>query len=145
MNGTHRDDRREGRLRGERGSATVAALVLLFAFTSGAVIWLARDVNRRVSNQSAAQSIAFQAARTGAQQVAVESLRGGGTENVVVDPVRADVEARAVARRLLVEYELVGSVEEVAVARDEVTVRIRVLDTAGDVVGVGSARAESGP
>ena len=43
----------------------VTALVLLFAFTAGGVIWLSRDVNRRVSNRSAAQSIVFQAARVG--------------------------------------------------------------------------------
>ena len=29
--------------------ATVTALVLLFAFTAGSVIWLARDANRSVS------------------------------------------------------------------------------------------------
>ena len=53
----------------DRGSATVTALVLVFAFTAGAVIWLASDVNSRVADRSAAQSVAFQAARAGAQQV----------------------------------------------------------------------------
>ena len=55
----------------------VTGLVLLFAFTAGGVIWLARDVNRSVSNRSAAQSIAFQAARSAAQQVGITSLREG--------------------------------------------------------------------
>ena len=55
------DEHESRRGRGERGTALVTALVLLFAFTAGGVIWLSRDVNRRVSNRSAAQSIAFQA------------------------------------------------------------------------------------
>ena len=47
--------------------AVRAALVFLFAFTSVGLVWLSRDVNRVVANRSAAQSIAFQAARAGAQ------------------------------------------------------------------------------
>jgi hypothetical protein len=43
------------------------SLVLLFTFTAGGVVWLARDVDRAISNRAAAQSIAFQAARSGAQ------------------------------------------------------------------------------
>ena len=53
----------------------VLGVVLMFAFTAGAVIWLARDVDRAVSDRASAQSIAFQAARSGAQQVDIEALR----------------------------------------------------------------------
>jgi Tfp pilus assembly protein PilX len=135
----------DGRCRGERGTALVTALVLLFAFTAGGVIWLSRDVNRRVSNRSAAQSIAFQAARTGAQQVEVGSLREGRVDVVVIDESEARRRASEVAQRLFDEYDVDGTVVSVAVAADTVTVEVRIIDTAGNVTGVGSARAESGP
>jgi hypothetical protein len=120
----------------------VTGLVLLFAFTAGAVIWLARDVNRAVSNRSAAQSIAFQAARSGAQQVEVASLREHSV--VVVDAERAGSAARATAQSLLDGYRLTGSVTRVSVDGDRVEVELRVVDPAGDVVGVAAARAEAG-
>jgi len=138
-------DEESRRGRGERGTALVTALVLLFAFTAGGVVWLSRDVNRRVSNRSAAQSIAFQAARTGAQQVEVGSLREGRTEIVVIDEPAARLRAADVARRLFDEYEVDGSVVSIVVVSDTVTVEVRIADAAGDVTGVGSARAESGP
>jgi hypothetical protein len=131
------------RFRGERGTALVAALVLLFAFTAGAVIWLARDVDRRVSNRSAAQSIAFQAARSGAQQVQVASLRGGQVD-VVIDGASAREQAQRIANRLFDEYDVDGSVVRISVAEATVTVEVLISDPAGDVVGVGSARAEAG-
>lgn len=131
------------RLSGERGTALVAALVLLFAFTAGAVIWLARDVDRRVSNRSAAQSIAFQAARSGAQQVRVASLRAGPAD-VVIDELSARVQAHRIADRLFDEFGVDGSVVRISVADVTVTVEVLISDPAGDVVGVGSARAEAG-
>lgn len=124
--------------------ATVTALVLLFAFTAGGVIWLARDVNRRVSNRSAAQSIAFQAARSGAQQVQVASLREGGTSSPTIEPMLARQQALLVADRLFDEYDVEGAVLRIAVEDDTVTVEVRISDPAGDVVGVGSARAQAG-
>ncbi len=124
--------------------ATVTALVLLFAFTAGGVIWLARDVNRRVSNRSAAQSIAFQAARSGAQQVEVGSLRGGDSNSVMIDPVLARQQALLIADRLFDEYEVDGAVLAISVEDITVTVEVQISDSAGDVVGVGSARAEVG-
>ncbi len=132
------------RCRDERGTALVTALVLLFAFTAGGVIWLSRDVNRRVSNRSAAQSIAFQAARSGAQQVEVGSLRDGGDQPLVIDEPSAQEHARRVADRLFDEYRLDGSVLAVTVDGVTVTVEVRISDSAGDVVGVGSAGAEAG-
>lgn len=127
----------------DRGSATVTALVLMFAFTAGAVIWLAGDVNTRVSNRSAAQSVAFQAARAGAQQVAIGDLRAGG--DVVVDAVGADREARRAAGRLLDSYGLTGSVQAVHVDGPTVTVELLIHGSAGDVTGVASAEARGEP
>jgi Tfp pilus assembly protein PilX len=140
---TQPPDARRGR--GERGSAMVAALVLLFAFTAGGVIWLSRDVNRRVSNQSAAQSIAFQAARSGAQQVSVGSLRDGGADTIVIDVAGASQQATAVANRLFEEYGVTGTVDGIAVEGQTVTVTVTITDPVGDVTGVGSARPETGP
>jgi Tfp pilus assembly protein PilX len=134
----------DGRGRGERGTALVTALVLLFAFTAGGVVWLARDVDRRVANRSAAQSIAFQAARTGAQQIEVGTLRGGSADDVSVDAAAANVQARRIASRLFDEYGVDGSVVAVTVVDRTVTVEVRLSDPVGDVVGVGSARAEAG-
>lgn len=132
------------RCRGERGMATVTALVLLFAFTAGGVIWLARDVNQRVGNRSAAQSIAFQAARSGAQQVRVSSLREGGPTPLVIEPMLAREQALLVADRLFDEYDVDGAVLRITVDDVAVTVEVRISDSAGDVVGVGSAEAEAG-
>ena len=132
------------RCRGERGTALVTALVLLFAFTAGGVIWLARDVNQRVSNRSAAQSIAFQAARSGAQQVEVASLRDGGPTELVIDEPLAREQALRIASRLFAEYDVDGAVLRISVVDVTVTVEVQISDAAGDVVGVGSARAEAG-
>ena len=130
------------RMRGERGMATVTGLVLLFSFTAGAMIWLARDVNRSVSNRSAAQSIAFQAARAGAQQVSLESVRTG--QGPAIDEL-ADAAARSAAADLFRGYGVVGTVDSVIVSGDVVEVRLTIDDPAGDVTGVASARAEVGP
>ena len=134
------------RLRGERGTAIITVTVLLFTFTFGAIMWLTRDVNRAVSNESAAQSIAFQAARAGAQQVATGALRGRGGDGVVLDPAAAETEARRVADRLFESYGLEGSS---AVAVDEVTATVTVtatvLSPAGAVSATGSAQAQTGP
>lgn len=138
------DGRCDRRGQGERGTALVTALVLLFAFTAGGVIWLARDVNERVSNRSAAQSIAFQAARSGAQQVEVVSLREGGAASLVIDEPAAREQALRIADRLFAEYDLDGTVVRVSVEDVTVTVEVRISDPVGDVTGVGSARAEAG-
>jgi hypothetical protein len=95
-----------GRFRGERGQAYVLALVVLFTFTGAAAIWLARDVNQRVSDRSAIQSIAFQAARAGAQQIDVSTIRGESGEGVVIDEQAARTAAVDTARRLSAHYEL---------------------------------------
>jgi hypothetical protein len=129
--------------RGEDGMAMVTGLVLIFAFTAGAVIWLAADVNRSVGNRSAAQSIAFQAARSGAQQIEPESLRLGS--GPVIDPVRADSAARRTADELFGGYGVAGEVLRVVVEPGTVEVAVRIDDPAGAVTGVASARAQVGP
>lgn len=135
------------RCRGDRGMAMVTGLVLLFAFTAGGVIWLSRDVNRVVGNRSAAQSIAFQAARSGAQEVEVGSLRDGvDRSTVVVDPARARAAARATAEELFDDYGVDGVVVAVQLPEaDLVSVEVRIDDPTGDVTGLASARAEAGP
>ena len=131
------------RCRGDRGMATVTGLVLVFAFTAGGVVWLARDANRSVSNRTAAQSIAFQAARSGAQQLGVPALRQGA--EVRVDDDAARRAAESTATDLFAGYGLDGQVVGVTVvAPDTVQVEVRIDDPAGDVTGVASASAESG-
>jgi uncharacterized membrane protein len=123
--------------------ATVTALVLLFAFTAGGVVWLARDANRSVSNRTAAQSIAFQAARSAAQQVAVAALRQGA--DVRVDAAAARRAALSTAAELFAGYEVDGRVVDVAlVPPDTVRVEVRISDPAGDVTGIAAATAEAG-
>ena len=129
---------------GERGSAVVTALVLLFAFTAGGVIWLSRDVNRVVTNRSAAQSIAFQSARAGAQQVDVGALRGSGEPTVVLNEARARTEGRRIADELFAAYGVSGT-SSMAIAGDTVTVTVTLLDRDGDSTASGSVQARTGP
>lgn len=130
--------------RGDRGSAVVSALVLLFAFTAGGVIWLSRDVNRVITNRSAAQSIAFQSARAGAQQVELGSLRDGDVEQVVLDEERAREEGLRIAAELFAAYGVSGT-SSMAIAGDTVTVTVTVTDEQGDATASGSVRAQTGP
>ena len=134
------------RCSGERGTAMVAALVILFAMTAGAVIWLARDVDTSVSNRSTASSVAFQAARTGAQQVRAESLRGGG-ERVVLDGAAARERGEETARLLLAEYHATGTVGCVVSDVNLVVCTVVIAGSRGaaDATGSGAARAETGP
>lgn len=138
------------RLVGERGTALVTAMVLLFSFTAGSVIVLARDYDDRLATRSTAQAIAFQAARVGAQQVAVGTLRGEGS--LALDASAAVEQATRAAQELLSDYGEVGGVE-VVVDGDRVTVVIAIVDEIEGgfdgsrravVRAEGSARAVSG-
>ena len=135
-------DHRRGR--GERGSAVVTALVLLFAFTAGGVIWLSRDVNRVITNRSAAQSIAFQSARAGAQQVDVAALRGSGEPAVVLNEARAQSEGRRIADELFAAYGVTGR-SSMTIRGDIVTVTVTIDDPDGEATASGSVQAQSGP
>jgi len=140
---------RARRGRGERGTAIITASVLLFAFTAGGILYLTRDVNRVVTNRSAAQSIAFQAARAGAQQIDVGSLRGSATETgvaqVLVDVDAAGEQARAVGDRLLSAYGLDGSISDPVIDGDTVTVSVTVIDEYGEQTASATVRAQTGP
>jgi Tfp pilus assembly protein PilX len=129
------------RLKGDRGSGMVTGLVLMFVFTAGAVVWLARDVDRAISNRSAAQSVAFQAARSGAQQVETSALRTGASTGVVIDDAAARRAAAATAAQLFDSHRLDGKVTSIVVELDRVTVTVEVTDAGRTVTGVGSARA----
>ena len=111
--------------RRDRGTALVTALVLIFSFTSVGVVLLARGYDERVTTRSVAQSIAFQAARSGAQQVSVVGLRDGGT--VSIDGERAYAAAVATGRSLLADANEVGTVS-VSVDGDRVTVVVEIDD-----------------
>jgi hypothetical protein len=146
---------RPRRARGERGTAFVAALVVMFTVTGVAAIWLARDVNQRVSDRSALQSVAFQAARAGAQQLAVSDLRDTGTAGLVIDESSARSAAHDAAFRLAESYELDLRIVSQGYGDDAATwtVTVAVTDesenvTEADLDGVlsaiGIAHAESG-
>lgn len=138
-------DRRPRRGRGERGTAIITASVLLFTLTAGGILYLTRDVNGVVTNRSAAQSIAFQAARAGAQQVDVDQLRGAPADEVVINAEAAEVEVELIAQRLLDAYGLVGLVEDTEISGDTVTVTVTVEDEYGDQTATASVQAQTGP
>jgi len=135
--------------RGERGTAIITASVLLFALTAGGILYLTRDVNRGVTNRSAAQSIAFQAARAGAQQIDVGSLRGPRTDeraaDVAIDADAAEAEVRSIGDRLLSAYGLDGSISDPVVDGDAVTVSVTVIDEYGEQTASATVRAQTGP
>lgn len=132
------------RLEGERGSGLVAGIVLIFAFTFLGLVWLARDVDRGVSNRSAAQSIAFQAARSGAQASSAGGLRSDGTA-VSIDAPAARLAAVRTADALFSSYGVDGSVTSVVVEPDRVTVALTISDGGVTVTGSGTVRAERAP
>lgn len=130
------------RLRDERGSGLVAGIALMFAFTFLGLVWLARDVDRGVSNRSAAQSIAFQAARSGAQSARVTDLRTGIT---LIDPNAATRAAASTAGALFTSYGLDGRITSVDVAADSVSVSVTITDAGRTVTGAGTVRAQRAP
>lgn len=131
------------RLTGERGAGLVVGIALMFAFTFLGLVWLARDVDRAVSNRSAAQAIAFQSARAGAQMVVVADLRHGGPPTI--DGAAARAAAARTASTLFGSYRLDGAVTSIEVGIDEVTVAVVVRDGGRSVTGRGTVRAERTP
>lgn len=131
------------RASGDRGAGTVAAITMIFAFTFLGLVWLARDVDRGISNRSAAQSIAFQSARSGAQAADVSALREGAVSPI--DPVAARAAAERTARALFQSYGVAGSIAAIRVDRDRVTVEVTITDAGRVVHGSGTVRAERAP
>ncbi len=132
---------RHDRCRSERGSGLVAGIAFIFAFTFLGLVWLARDVDRGVSNRSTASSVAFQAARSSAQVAFPESLRAGVAPTI--DVAGAQAAGAATATRLFAAYGVVGTVS-VAVEADQVTAVVTITDRGVTVTGravVESARA----
>lgn len=127
---------------GERGAGLVAGITLIFATTFLGLVWLARDVDRSVSNRSAAQSIAFQAARSGAQSTGLAELRSG---DAVVDPHAARRAAATTAEELFASYGVDGSVVSIDVVGDRVMVSVTITDSGRTVSGEGIVRAERTP
>ncbi|MFZ8998610.1 MAG: hypothetical protein ACO225_06725 [Ilumatobacteraceae bacterium] len=109
----------------ERGTALVAATILLFSFTAAAMILLARDYDQRIATRSVAQAVAFQAARAGAQQIDVEVVRRDGL--VVLDREAAEEQARLTAQRLLIDQGETGTVI-VSIEADRVLVVVEIVD-----------------
>jgi hypothetical protein len=133
---------RRQRFRTEHGSGLVVGIVLIFAFTFLGLVWLARDVDRSVSNRSAAQSIAFQAARSGAQATAISDLRSGVS---VIDAAAATRAATSTATGLFSSYGVEGAVTSVEVIVDSVSVSVTITDGGHVVTGSGTVRAERAP
>jgi hypothetical protein len=131
------------RLSGDVGSGFVAGITLIFAFTFLGLVWLARDVDRSVSNRSTAQSIAFQAARSGAQAAFVPKLRSA--EVVVVDQTAARSAAMTTAHALFESYDVSGSVTSIEIDVDAVTVSLTITDAGLTVTGLGTVRSERAP
>jgi hypothetical protein len=118
-------------------------LALVFAFTFLGLVWLARDVDRGISNRTAAQSIAFQAARSGAQELSIDSLRAG--EGVAIDEPAARSAAQRTATTLFASYRIQGAVEQIVVEGDRISVRVSITDSGRTVTGIGAVRAERAP
>lgn len=144
---TSRAARISRRARGDRGSGLVAGIALMFAFTFLGLVWLANDVDRGVSNRSAAQSIAFQAARSGAQEASIPDLRAalesGG--DIQIDVAKAQLAAQRVAMSLFASYGVDGSVTSIVVESDRVSVVVSITDGGRKVTGSGTVRAERAP
>ncbi len=128
---------------GDRGSGVVTGITLIFAFTFLGLVWLARDVDRSVSNRSTAQSIAFQAARSGAQAATVAGLRTDGA--VVIDRDEARSAASRTATALFASYDVAGSITSITVEEDRVTVAVSITDAGKTVTGLGTVRSERAP
>ncbi len=127
---------------GDCGSGMVAGIAFIFAFTFLGLVWLARDVDRGVSNRSTAASVAFQAARSGAQIVDPESLRSGGEPTI--DPVGARAAGGATAAQLFSEYDVSGTVE-FTITTNQVTALVTIADHGIVVTGRATVESQRAP
>jgi Tfp pilus assembly protein PilX len=127
----------------DRGAGLVVGIALMFAFTFLGLVWLARDVDRAVSNRSAAQAIAFQSARSGAQAAIVPGLRAG--DPPTIDDAAARAAAGTTASALFASYEVSGRITSINVGADDVTVTVAIDEGGHTVTGIGTVRAERAP
>lgn len=133
--------RRECILCDDRGSATVAAIVLMLSLTGGALLWLSWNVDRSINAANDADAIAFQAARAGAQAVDAASLR---TATPVLNFDLAPQLAVEAAASLFAANETTGRVISVDVGADRVTVVVEITEAGRTVTGQGTARLAVG-
>lgn len=133
------------RFRSDKGTSMAAALVLLFTFTAGGIIWLGRDASQTVALRSTAQSIAFQAARAGAQEVALAGLRDESFSDPALDQAAVMRTAVLRADEMMVAYAVEGEVASVTIDGDDnVTVTVQLRGPGNSVVtGIGIAHPES--
>lgn len=127
---------------GDRGSGLVAGIAFIFAFTFLGLVWLARDVDRGVSNRSTAGSVAFQSARSGAQAALPESLRNG--QEPTIDVAAAKAAGAATAGRLFAEYGVAGTVA-ITVSADQVTAVVTITDQGVTVTGRAVVQSQRAP
>jgi len=102
--------------RGERGSVTLLLVLVMPALMIG-VVGLVFDGGQVITARRQALNEAEQAARAGAQGVAVEEVRDGGPQEL--DPARAQAAARAYLDAL-------GRDGDIEVDGDRVRVTVRI-------------------
>ena len=128
--------------RGERGSGLVVGVVILFSLTFLGLVWLARDVDRGISNRSTANSVAFQAARSGAQAAFATPLRQGAEPTI--DVAGAIAAGTDTATRLLERYDVSGTTQ-ISVATATVTAIVVITDRGVTVTGQATVESRRAP
>jgi hypothetical protein len=128
-------------VRRDSGSATVLMITLCFTFLAGSLVWLSRTVDESLDDRTNASAIAFQAARAGAQAIDSDLARGGVA---VVDAVAARVAVASTAARLLAVNGDTGSVSNVTIDSNRVTVSVTITTTGRPATGTASATAVVG-
>ena len=125
----------------DRGSATVAAIVLMLSLIGGSLLWLTWNVDRSINAAGDADAIAFQAARAGAQAIDLASLR---TATPTLSAANAPQMATDAAAALFASNETTGRVISVNVEPDRVTVVVEITEAGRTVTGQGTARIAVG-
>jgi hypothetical protein len=130
-----------GDVRRDSGSATVLMITLCFTFLAGSLVWLSRTVDESLDDRTNASAIAFQAARAGAQVIDSDLARGGVA---VVDAVAARVAVASTTARLLAVNGDTGSVSNMTIDGNRVTVSVTITTTGRPATGTASATAVVG-
>ena len=125
----------------DRGSATVAAIVVMLSLIGGSLLWLTWNVDRSINAAGDADAIAFQAARAGAQAIDSASLR---TTAPRINAEKAPQLAADAAAALFNSNQTTGRVVSVNVQSDRVTVVVEITEAGRTVTGQGTARIAVG-